>query len=122
MTTPQGNEELGATSIARLGDAVKAAMATLDETDQRVATAIYRLMSLGEPVGLAAIADVAGITVDEVNSKLDSWPGVFRDKQGRVVGFWGQAIAKLNPEYRLVIDGSTTLPGAPWTRSSSRAS
>jgi len=108
MTTPQVDEELGATSIEQLGDAIKAAMPTLDETDQRVATAIYRLMSLGEPVGLAAIADVAGITVDQVNSKLDSWPGVFRDKQGRVVGFWGHAIAKLDPEYRLVIDGSTT--------------
>jgi len=37
-----------------------------------------------------------------------SWPGVFRDDSGRVVGFWGHAIEKLEPEYRLVADGTTT--------------
>lgn len=95
--------------LHRVGEAIKAAMPTLDKTDQQIATAIYRLMSSGEPVEPAAVAEsVSEVSVDQVKERLNSWPGVFRDESGRVVGFWGQAIDKLDPEYRLVRDDNTT--------------
>jgi alkylmercury lyase len=96
------------TSVERVSEAIKGAMPVLDETDRRVAAAIYRLMSLGKPVELAAISEAAGTDVEYVDARLAFWPGVYRDKAGRVAGFWGHAIAKLDPEYRLSADGQTT--------------
>lgn len=96
-------------SVVDVAEAIKAAMPVLDETDQRIATAVHRLMSKGAPVEPAAIAEAAGgVTLDRVNERLTTWPGVFRDDPGRVVGFWGHAIDKLDPEYRLVAAGKTT--------------
>jgi len=94
--------------VARVSEAIKGAMPVLNETDRQIATAIHRLMSLGKPVEPAAIAAALGIDAGYVEAKLASWPGVYRDKRGRIAGFWGQAIAKLDPEYRLSADGQTT--------------
>jgi alkylmercury lyase len=91
-----------------MAEAIKAAMPTLDATDRAIATNVYRLMSRGAPVEPAAIAAAAGVSVEHVNEKLESWPGVYRDEDGRVVGFWGHAIQKLDPEYRLSVNGTTT--------------
>lgn len=101
MKTGKNKEE--DTYLTKVGEAIKAAMPTIDEADQQVAAAVYRLMSRGEPVGASAVAEsVGGITADSVNERLNSWPGVFKDDSSRVVGFWGHAIDKLDPEYRLV--------------------
>ena len=56
----------------------------------------------------AVAQSVGGVSVDQVNERLNWWPGIFRDDRGRVVSFWGQGIDKLDPEYRLIADGSTT--------------
>jgi len=96
------------TSVDSVSEAIKGAMPVLDETDRQIATAVHRLMSLGKPVEPAAIGEAVGMNVDHVEAKLASWPGVYRDKRGRIAGFWGHAIAKLDPEYRLSADGQTT--------------
>jgi len=83
-------------------------MPVLDETDRRVATAVYRLMSQGKPVEPTTVAEAVEIDVERVEATLASWPGVYRDSAGRVAGFWGLAIARLDPEYRLSADGQTT--------------
>src|SRR5713226_9640038 len=101
-----GREE---TSVADVGEAITAAMPALDGIDQQIATAVYGLMSTGEPVEPAEIAKAVGsVSLNLVNERLSSWPGVFRDDSGRVVGFWGHAIESLDPEYRLIADGRTT--------------
>jgi hypothetical protein len=46
--------------------------------------------------------------VDLVYERLSSWPGVFRDDSGRVVGFWRHAIERLDPDDRLIADRRTT--------------
>lgn len=97
------------TSLDGVGDAIKAAMPALDKTDQQIATAVYRLMSRGEPVEPAAIAKAVGcVSLNHLNERLNSWPGVYRDDEGRLVGFWGAAIEKMDPEYRLIAEGKTT--------------
>jgi len=103
-TTPGRME----TSVESVSEAIEGAMPVLDETDRQIAAAIHLLMSLGKPVEPAAIGEAVGIDVDYVEAKLASWPGVYRDKGGRVTGFWGHAIARLDPEYRLSADGQTT--------------
>ena len=96
------------TTVRDAAEAISAAMPALGATDQQIATAIHRLMSRGEPVEPEAIGKAVGIPADQVDAKLSSWPGVFRDGDGRLVGFWGHAIAKLDPEYRLVAGDKTT--------------
>lgn len=91
-----------------VAEAIDAAMPALDETDQRIATAIHRFMSNAEPVEPAAVAAAAGVSVDRVTERLDLWPGVFRDDEGRLVGFWGHAIEKLDPEHRMIAGDKTT--------------
>lgn len=95
-----------------VAEAIKAAMPALDETDQRIATAIHRLMSGAEPVEPGAVARAAGVSVDRVTEKLHLWPGVFRDEDGRLVGFLGHAIEKLEPEHRMVAGDKTTYQGS----------
>ncbi|TMF46479.1 MAG: hypothetical protein E6I23_02750 [Chloroflexi bacterium] len=109
MRTQEREEGRKRASVDGTAEAIVAAMPALDRTAQQIATAVHRLMSMGEPVEPAAISEAVGrVSVDLVNERLNSWPGVFRDDNGRVVGFWGHAIEKLDPEYRLVADGKTT--------------
>ena len=93
------------TSVESVSEAIAGAMPILDETDRKIAVAIHRLMSLGNPVKPAAVGEAVGIGVDQIEARLASWPGVYRDKGGQITGFWGHAIARLDPEYRLSADG-----------------
>lgn len=109
MKTREKKAALEDAYLHKVGEAIKAAMPTLDKTDQQIATAVYRLLSRAESVEPTEVAEsVGGITTEFVNERLDSWPGVFRDDRCRVVGFWGHAIDKLDPEYRLIADDNTT--------------
>jgi len=91
-----------------IAEAIVAAMPVLDLSDQRIMLSIRRLMAKGEPVAIDAIAQASGVPRGELESKLAWWPGVYRNDEGRVVGFWGQAIDRLDPEYRLTADGKAT--------------
>jgi alkylmercury lyase len=108
MATRQTTPGRPDTSVESVSEAIQGAMPVLDETDRQIAMNIHRLMRLGKPVELSDVAETAGIDVADVEARLASWPGVFRDKEGRVAGFWGHAVAALDPEYRLSADGVTT--------------
>jgi alkylmercury lyase len=108
MTTRLDKQGRAEATVDEIAAAISAAMPALDLTDQQISTEIHRLMSNGDPVDPADVAEAVGVPVDRVELKLNSWPGVYRDGEGRVVGFWGQAIAKLDPEYRFLIEGKTS--------------
>ena len=108
MAIRQEKKGREALNLEAMAQAISAAMPALDVTGQRIAVAIHRLMAGGEPVTSEAIAHAVAGSVDRVEQALNSWPGVYRDDQGRVVGFWGHAIAPLDPEYRFQVDGKTT--------------
>ena len=105
---PAQRTESDTVSVEDLAKAISGAMPVLDATDQQIAIATYRLLSAGEPVAPEAIAREVGIPVARIEAALKSWPGVYRDEAGAVVGFWGLAVAPLDPEYRLEIDGKTS--------------
>jgi len=92
----------------RYADAIAGAMPKLDVRDQRIMLSIRHHLAEGKPVPVASIAQASSVPAEEIETKLASWPGVYRDGQGRVVGFWGQGLDKLDPEYRLVARGKTT--------------
>ena len=39
------------------------------------------------------------MTPHRVRALLDTWPGVFRDDEGRVIGFWGLSTRRLSPTH-----------------------
>ncbi len=108
METKQEKKGREGASIEEMADAISAAMPRLDATKQRIAISTYRLLAEGDPVSSEAIARAADASVGRVEDALRSWPGVYLDDEGRVVGFWGLTIAKLEPEYRFLIDGKTS--------------
>jgi len=108
MATTQERKDGEKVSVEELAHSISAAMPTLDETDQQIAIATYRLLAGGEPVAIEAIAGAVGVPAARVDAALESWPGVYRDDASRVAGFWGLAIAPLDPEYSLQIDGKTS--------------
>ena len=94
--------------VEDLATAISGAMPKLSATEQQIAIATYRLLADGKPVATQAIAGQVGVPTAQVEAALDSWPGVYRDDAGRVAGFWGLAIAPLDPEYRLQSAGKTS--------------
>lgn len=101
-------------TVDELAEAIGAAVPALDATEQRIAVGIYRLLARGEPVSPTDVAAATDIRSGRVEEALDSWPGVYRDEEGRVVGFWGLAIAPLEPEYRVHVDGRTVYTWCAW--------
>lgn len=84
----------------------------LDEPGKRITLAVYRLLAGGDPVPAAAIAKRLGITVEEVETILDAWPGVYRDDHGAVIGFWGLSLGEM--PHRLIVDGHTLYIWCAW--------
>jgi alkylmercury lyase len=79
-------------SVESVAKALSAAVPTLDPAEQRLALRLYRMLLAGKPVTTADLAARAGMQARLVEAALGRWPGVFRDRKGRIVGFWGLAI------------------------------
>lgn len=75
----------------------------LDSTDARVALGVYRLLVGDAPVNPGSIAAESGEAEAHVRYLLNHWPGVFRDDQFNVIGFWGLARPEMG--YKLRIAG-----------------
>ena len=82
-------------SLNAIDAALAAAAPGLDEDGQRLAAAVLRLLSAGEPASIPAAAAAAGMPASQAEAALRSWPAVFWDDRGRVTGFWGLALAEM---------------------------
>ena len=82
----------GRPTLTALADALTAAAPTLDPSEQRTALALYRLLLPGKPVSPSDLAAEVGLDRSDVEAALRRWPGVSRDRKGRIVGFWGLAV------------------------------
>lgn len=98
--------------IAQALDAFPASFLNLSRDEQQVSLAIYRLLATGEPVPPEAIAAEAGVAVKRVGELLDQWMGVYRDAQGRVVGYWGLALSETH--HGLAVAGRTLYAWCAW--------
>lgn len=85
---------------------------SLTETEQRLSLAIYKRFRLGEPASSSALALTTGIARTEVERALDSWPGVFRNEAGDVMGHWGLSITQMAHSIR--IDGRELWAWCAW--------
>jgi alkylmercury lyase len=100
--------------IEELAEAVAKAAPDFGEQEQRIALAVYRRLAEGSPAPPSEVALRAGAEVEHVQGLLDSWPGVYRDGAGSVVGFWGLAIERLSPTHRFEVDGSELFAWCAW--------
>ena len=101
-------------SLEDLADAISRAAPDFDAAQERVALTVYQLLAGGRPVPASGVAQAADVPVELVKDLLDRWPGVFRDDEGRVIGFWGLAIEELTPTHRFELDDRPLYAWCAW--------
>ncbi|HEV8565455.1 MAG TPA: organomercurial lyase, partial [Actinomycetota bacterium] len=97
-----------------LAAAVAKAAPEFDGEQQRIALEVYRRLAEGSPAPASDVAERAGVKVDRVEQLLATWPGVYLDGDGSVIGFWGLTINKLSPTHRLEVDGRELFAWCAW--------
>lgn len=100
--------------LEQLAVAVAKTAPDFDEDSQRVALAVYRRLAEGTPAPVGDVALYAGADLERTEELLVSWPGVYRDSNGHVVGFWGLTVARLVPTHRLEVDGRELFAWCAW--------
>jgi alkylmercury lyase len=100
--------------LEALAKAVAKATPGFDEEQQRIALGVYRRLAEGSPAPASDVAERVGVAPDRVEQLLRTWPGVFRDEDGSVIGFWGLTIRRLSPTHRLEIDGRELFAWCGW--------
>lgn len=94
-------------TVTDLAEAMGAAVRDLTDDESDVAVALYRALAEGDPVAPAVIATRTGFSQKRVVEIVDAWPAVFRDDEGRVIGFWGLAIPKMG--HRFQVEGGKSI-------------
>ncbi|MGH2750135.1 MAG: organomercurial lyase [Actinomycetota bacterium] len=56
---------------------------------------------------------MTGLADEEIGERIDKWPGVFRDEQDRVIGFWGLTVAEM-PPHEIILDGRKLWAWCAW--------
>jgi len=84
-----------AIDLGALADRFVACFPKLNAEGRKVFVALYRELSLGEPVSARQLAGQAGVSLQRVNALLDAVPAVYRE-DGKVTGFWGLTLRKLS--------------------------
>ncbi len=102
-----------APTVEELEAAIGAAGPELSVRDQRIAVAVYRVLSRAEPASSETIASEAGVAVEVVEGRLGEWPAVFRNDDGEVVGFWGLAVVEM-PHRLELVDGTRSYAWCAW--------
>ena len=100
--------------LEALAEAVATAQPYFDDPSRRVALATYGRLAEGTPAPVEDVAEGAGESVELVERLLGSWPGVFRDDRGDVVGFWGLTIGKLVPTHAIELEGRRLFAWCAW--------
>jgi len=76
---------------------------------------LYRLLSGGQPVARAVVAERLQSSVEMVDRILDGWPGVFSDSARRIIGYWGLSIAAAyRSPHQFTIDGQKLAAWCAW--------
>ena len=91
-------------AVDLLAEKLTGATAELDANGQEIGLNLLRLLALGDPVSPASVAERVGVPESRIVAALDRWPGVFRDEQGRVIGYAGLTVVEMG-QHRIHVDG-----------------
>lgn len=95
-------DTIGTIDVEALDAAIAAASPELTEQDRALVRTTYAELGAGRARTPEELAALAGTDPGRAAERFDGWPGVFRDDDGRVVGFWGLAIPAM--PHRLAFD------------------
>lgn len=84
----------------------------LDERDQQLSLAIYRKLARGAPVDLKDLFSELGMDCAEGTRRMQSWPGVYYNREQRVIGYWGLSLA--GTPHRLRVGGRDLFAWCAW--------
>ena len=102
-------------NVTELATSIVRCFPSLNVVEQRLSLELYRLLAEGQPVPRAALAERAEVTIETLNRILQSWPGVFSDKQHRVVGYWGLSLlAAYSSPHTLRMSGQRLSAWCAW--------
>lgn len=76
----------------------------LSADEQLIARSLYQLLANGRPVEPETLSQHSGVTLSTIVNALNKWPGVFRNDDGAVIGFWGLAITPVSTHQFVVAD------------------
>jgi len=99
-------------AVSEMTEQLLRVLPVLDADDQQLSLALYRQLAQGEPVALPGLAAAAGLPLDQVARRLESWPGVYYDAERRVIGYWGLTIRPTT--HRLRVDGREVYAWCAW--------
>ncbi len=100
------------TNLKDLNAALIDAFPEMDDVHRRVALATYRELARGKPASPREIATRAGVEEEAAHRILGQWIGVYRDREGSVIGFWGLAIPEM--KHRFEVDGVHLYTWCAW--------
>jgi alkylmercury lyase len=109
----KGEEDgMSVTDIDVLADALRSAQPALDGNERLLVREVYAALALGQPVSVTDLARRTGKSENWISDRFESWPGVFRDDEGRVIAFWGLSIVEMG--HRFEVDGRTLYTWCAW--------
>jgi len=98
--------------IGRLAEPFVTGFPKMNPEAQRLASTLYRLLAAGLPVSHEQLATALDRPRERVDQTLAQWPGVFHDDAGRVIGFWGLALAPMT--HKLTLGAKTLYAWCAW--------
>ncbi len=85
---------------------------TLNDEEQHLALALYRLLAGGQPVDAATLASRSSLQPEHVGEALNRWPGLFADEDDRIIAFWGLSLHPMT--HRLLVDDRVLYAWCAW--------
>ncbi len=82
------------------------------DKERRISVALLRELAKGSPVGAATLAEASGAAAQDVQAFLDGSSLIFKDDEGRVIGFSGLAISET--QHRFCIGGKKLHTWCAW--------
>jgi len=73
----------------------------LSVTEQQVSLALYRLLAKGHPVPMKNLSASTGMPLRSLEEIVGRWPGVYRNRDGAVIGYWGLALSPTQHRFRI---------------------
>lgn len=93
--------------------AIKALMPKLGSEERSVALEVYRDLAERGTISVGSLCARTGLDASRIEALLVHWPGVYRDEQRDIVGFWGLT-AKPVSKHRLRIQGQERYAWCAW--------
>ncbi|MEE9167594.1 MAG: organomercurial lyase [Candidatus Neomarinimicrobiota bacterium] len=86
---------------------------SLNDKERMISAQIYRLLTESKPVSIGKVAATLDMPDSEVEPVIKSWPGVFYDKTGSIIGYWGLALSQFG-DHRFNVNGHTLYAWCAW--------